>query len=67
MTMAERMTNKLGELRAERQRRLEEAIKAGRLKAGFNGQGRLVVTSLEDPGVTELPLPSSVKRRVKLR
>ena len=36
------ITIRLKELRAEREKRLAEGFKSGRLKAGFNRQGRLV-------------------------
>lgn len=42
MDTRERMTIRLKELRAEREKRLAEGFKSGRLKAGFNCQGRLV-------------------------
>lgn len=42
MGTKERMTVRLKELRAEREKRLAEGFKSGRLKAGFNRQGRLV-------------------------
>ncbi len=42
METRDRITIRLKELRAERERRLAEGFKSGRLKAGFNRQGRLV-------------------------
>lgn len=38
----EMMTIRLKELRAEREKRLAAGFKSGRLRAGFNRQGRLV-------------------------
>ena len=42
MDTGERITIRLKELRAEREKRLVEGFKSRRLKAGFNRQGRLV-------------------------
>ncbi len=42
MDTGERIAIRLKELRAEREKRLAEGFGSGRLKAGFNRQGRLV-------------------------
>ncbi len=42
METRDRITIRLKELRAEREKKLAEGLKDGSLKAGFNRQGRLV-------------------------